>query len=147
MTQYIHRWYDYDFCKNVYSKNKLSVYDLHGVINKIGTFNLTFGVTKSIQRYKKYKNRGFIFTNMNNLCYKQLADKSLKFGDNGYQEIMINMVVNLNGLPHEPCNTSPCHENCVVKFCGSNVNHKHAVTRYCFAGHYPDMITIEENNI
>ena len=87
---FIEEDFDFDMCKNVYyynknncDKGKLVIQRVDQILEKKTEFKISTKVGKTIQRYSKYKERGFTFTNLDNLSYKDL-NLDLKVDEDGY---------------------------------------------------------------
>jgi hypothetical protein len=66
---------DFSVCKNVYfydGKDNLVLSNLTGIFNKTTDFVCKGGLKDSIERYHKYRKRGFTFSNKNSLTCKDL---------------------------------------------------------------------------
>lgn len=105
---FIEEDFDFDICKNVYyyneknsGKGKLVTERVDQILEKKTEFKISTKVGKTIQRYHKYKERGFVFTNFDNLSYKEL-ELDLKVDEEGYSYKIIE-ITRIDEIINDKC--------------------------------------------
>lgn len=71
----IDQMFDFDLCKNIYyynGRDNIILSNLYDICNKMTHFKSSRLLRSSLERYHKYKRRGFTFKNKNTLCYDDI---------------------------------------------------------------------------
>jgi hypothetical protein len=128
---------DFDICKNIYwydGEDHIYVHSFNQILSKRTNFNCKEKLLGSIERYGKYKKRGFTFDNIPNNqdihLYKVAMTNKQMLNRNGrYDFGLANYELvdgNLNLLVNKKIETSDCkNPNCIMKVYASHICHFH----------------------
>lgn len=149
---------DFAILKNIYyydGTDHLILNNLYNIFNRITEYHRTGGIKVSIERYHKYKERGFRFSNLDTLSYKDFdcsyfvrvglnenyfndEEEVIKFfGTNDFSDLTRyrciekeSECVHTNFPPKHP-NDDICYtKSCLVKFLNPNLRHRHLKSLY-----------------
>lgn len=79
LYNFINTYFDFNICKNMYhydGTDNIFINNLDAILSKQATITTQFNVNSIVSRYHKYTNRGFNFTNKNQLSYKDFPYKT-----------------------------------------------------------------------
>ncbi len=139
---YIKMNFDFDICKNIYYYNgedNVILYNSDQIFNKYTEFKACERLCNSIERYYKYMERGFMFTNINKLSYKDLLK------NNTYISDRLNTFTNIRVLEIEKTDVFIDGEqvfNCNDKL----FSFKFAGSTHACNIHSTDKLTLNKNN-
>jgi hypothetical protein len=158
LCNFVNEDFDFDICKNIYyydGNDNIVVNNLRQILTKETEFKIAHRFGKSVTRCKKFQSRGFTFTNLSTLTYKNFHHSfyrhydtcivvEVKNSDNDgvreikqyskytslpqnlYEEIMTIITNNINR--HTLCTDQKCHINLFNPDCNHYHKHNHNQT-------------------
>jgi len=170
-NDFIKDTFDFDILKNIYTKNKLIMYNKDQVYSKTTQFKSTNCLSSSILRYNKYLSRGIIFNNIESITYEDINRYSNYIDlDHTIQEIIIINITDIGShfmskddrfddyrgsyycqeiSKQDDCyliskniqNNSKCEDICPLKMLNKKETHYHTTT-WCQWGRRPYIILV-----
>lgn len=155
--EFIANTFDFNICKNIYRNKYLYVDSFEDIIYKETKFKYALHSGNSVERCAKYQKRGFIFTNLNDLCYRTIANDSVIVFQAGSEKIIRHITIMTEEQVYDwkriiACpprhnslfDTACTNHNCVIRLCGKNSTVPHYHTTFKYGREEPDIIVVKQ---